>query len=96
MARDAFSSAWEFGFDLWSLSVEANTVIALRTFKIANGGSAAMAEANLMVAEKIETAIEAQARLLTGGFGASPGGASRALVRHYGKKIRSNRRRLSR
>jgi hypothetical protein len=96
MARDAFSKAWSMGLDLWCLGMETNTVIALRTLKIAGGGSAAMTEASLMVTEKIEAAVEAQTRLLTGGFGTSPSGASRALVRHYGKKVRSNRKRLSR
>lgn len=96
MARDAFSTAWAFGFDLWNLGMEANTVIALRTLKIASGGSAAMTEANLMVTEKVEAAIEAQTRLLTGGFGTSPSGASRAVMRHYGKKVRANRKRLTR
>ena len=42
------------GLQAWSLGLEASSVIALRTLKMATGGVAADAEARRMVGEKIE------------------------------------------
>lgn len=96
MSRDRFSTTWSAAFDLWQLGVEANSVIALRTFKIAKGGVSALTEANLMLTEKVAAAFEAQTALMTGRLGTSPQVVSKRLARHYGKKVRSNRKRLSR
>jgi len=49
------------------LSIEANQVIALRLMKLTLGGRAARREAKLMVAEKIDAAFKANARILAGG-----------------------------
>ena len=48
------------------LGTEANTVVALRMMKIAGGGAGAATEAQLMVSEKIQAAIEAQSQLAVG------------------------------
>jgi hypothetical protein len=45
------------GVDAWSLGVEASSVIALRTLKIAAGVVAAEVEARRLVCEKIEAGL---------------------------------------
>ena len=56
------------GFYAWSLGLEASSVIALRTLKIAIGGPAAEAETRRMVSEKIDARVTLQALALTGGL----------------------------
>lgn len=81
--------------DTWALGVEASSVIGLRTLKMAAGGAAAQAEAELMVREKIESGLALQARAMTGGLGLTAHGAAARTVAHYRRKARANRRRLS-
>jgi hypothetical protein len=82
-------------FDTWSLGLETSAVIASRTMKLAAGGEAAEREARRMVAEKIETALSLQTLALTGGLGTTPQSAARKSLAHYRRKVRANRRRLS-
>jgi hypothetical protein len=83
-------------FDAWRLALEANAVIAQRTFLIATGAAGAQAEAGLMVAEKIDAGLALQALAFTGGLGATPHQAARKALAHYRRKVRANRRRLAR
>jgi hypothetical protein len=83
------------GFNAWALGLEASTVIGLRTLKIAAGGEAGAAEAELMVREKIKAGAELQALALTGGLGFTPPRAARKTLAHYRRKVRANRRRLT-
>lgn len=82
------------GFDAWSLGAEASSVIALRILKIGSGGTAALAEAQQMVSEKIESGLALQAMALSGGLGLTAHGAARKTLSHYRRKVRANRRRL--
>lgn len=82
-------------FDAWRLGLEASAVIGLRTLKIAAGGAAGQAEAALMVGEKLDSALALQAMALGGGLGATPAAASARTLAHYRRKVRANRRRLS-
>lgn len=84
------------GLDAWSLGMESSAVIGLRLMKIAAGGPAAQAEASLMVSEKIESAMAMQVRAMTGGLGVTPADAAAHTLKHYRRKVRANRRRLSR
>ena len=89
-------AAWATaGLDAWTLGMDASAVIGLRLAKIATGDAAAAQEARLMVAEKVEAALEMQASLMTGGFGTTPLSGTQGLLRHYGRKVRANKRRLS-
>jgi hypothetical protein len=63
MARNPWFRA---GFYAWSLGLEASSVIALRTLKIAIGGPTAEAEARRMVSEKIEAGLALQTLVLIG------------------------------
>src|ERR1700674_2392931 len=60
------------GLQAWSLGLEASSVIALRTLKMATGGVAADVEARRMVSEKIEAGFAIQVLALTGGLGLTP------------------------
>lgn len=73
---------------LAQLGVEAQEVMWLRTMKRAAGGSKADREAKLMVQEKIDTAQTETLKLL---FGGSPD----AMVGNYRRKVKANRKRLS-
>ena len=89
-------AAWaSAGLDAWTLGMDASAVIGLRLAKIAIGDAAAGREAQLMVAEKVQAALEMQADLMTGRFGSTPLSGTQGLLRHYGRKVRANRRRLS-
>ena len=94
MNGKAYAGWLTAGFDLWMLGAEAASVMALRTARIAAGGTAGAAEAELMVTEKVRAAIELQTRLMTGALGTTPLGATKASVKHYRRKVAANRRRL--
>jgi hypothetical protein len=74
--------------NLFQLGAEAQQVIWLRTMKLAAGGPKADREAKLMVKEKIDTAQKEALKLMMGG---SPD----AMVGNYRRKVKANRKRLS-
>jgi hypothetical protein len=78
------------------MMMEASTVIALRTLKIAAGGAAGRAEAEQMVEEKIKAGAELATLAATGGLGTSPHSVASKTLAHYQRKVRANRRRLKR
>lgn len=82
--------------DTWSLGVEASAVMGLRVMKITQGGASGQAEAERMISEKVEAALDLQARTLTGGLGVTPASATARTLAHYRRKVKANRRRLSR
>jgi hypothetical protein len=71
------------------LAAEANEVIGLRLAKLALGGSDALDEAFMMVAEKVAAGQRAAGSLMTG---ASPD----SVVTGYREAVQANARRLSR
>jgi len=85
---------WRLAFDSWKLGMDAAAVIALRSAKLAAGGSEAAGEAQRMIAEKLTAAAEVQLALMTGALGTTPHAVSRGVIRAYGAKVRRNRRRL--
>ncbi|MBY8822835.1 hypothetical protein [Sphingomonas colocasiae] len=94
MARNP--SWMTLAIDGWMLGVESSSVIGLRMMTLARGGSTAAAEAQRMVAEKMRAAIELHALAFTGALGKTPNAAAAKSIAHYGRKVRANRRRLSR
>ena len=91
-----FRNPWlGVGISAWSLGMEASSVIGLRTMKIAAGGAAAEAEARRMVSEKVDAGFALQSLALTGGLGLTAHGAAAKILGHYRRKVRANRRRLS-
>ncbi len=70
------------------LAGEAQQVIWLRTMKLALGGAKAEREANLMVSEKISSAQVETLKLMMGG-------SLDATTKNVRRKVRANRKRLS-
>jgi len=95
MARSPAAVWFGLGFDAWRLGLEASTVIGLRTLRMAGGGAAAQAEAQLMVSEKVAASLALGAKAMTGGLGTNPVQASARTLAHYRRKVSANRRRLS-
>lgn len=85
---------FRLGWDVWSLGLEASTVMGLRTMKIARGGPAADAEARRMVSEKVDAAVALQTLALTGALGVTAPRIAGKTLAHYRRKVRANRRRL--
>lgn len=83
------------GFAMWSLGYEASTVIALRTLKIAAGGPEASAESRRMIDEKLQAGAALQALAMTGALGVTAPAAASKTLSHYRRKVRANRRRLT-
>ncbi|RYD81734.1 MAG: hypothetical protein EOP61_42675 [Sphingomonadales bacterium] len=81
------------GWDAWALGMESSAVMGLRIARIAMGGPAAGEEAQRMVAEKMQSALELQSALVTGRLGATPLAATRKTLRHYRRKVKANRQR---
>lgn len=71
------------------LALESNGVIALRCMKLLLGGEKARREAELMVSEKIEAAVQASGRLLVGASGDE-------IIRRYRRRVGANAKRLGR
>jgi hypothetical protein len=82
--------------DTFQLALEAQTVIGLRLAKIAQGDAAAWTEANLMFAEKAQAVTELQTGVFLAAVAGAPRVTPRKAVAHLRKKVRANRRRLSR
>ena len=84
------------GWDAWNLSLEASSVIGLRTLKLAAGGAAAQEETDRMIREKVEAGFSLQAKAMSGALGLTPAAIASRTLAHYRRKVRANRRRLSR
>ena len=87
---------FRLSYDAWALGAEAATVMTLRSMKIAAGGAAAEAEAHRMVSEKVEAAQTLGVMALTGALGFTAPGVVEKSIKHYRRKVKANRRRISR
>ncbi|MGB5078831.1 MAG: hypothetical protein WBO17_15230 [Sphingorhabdus sp.] len=83
-----------FGFHELQIFFDAMTVVTLRTLKIAYGGDAGRQEATLMMTEKIESAFDLTTQVASGKLGMTGEEISKNVLKHYGKKIRANKKRL--
>jgi hypothetical protein len=70
------------------LAAEAQEVMWLRAMRLAAGGHKASAEAEMMVTEKIAAATSAAGMIMRGD-------SAENVVEGYRRKVRANRRRLS-
>ena len=104
IGKDTMSNAfrvWNNWFSLSSqtamLALEAQSVIALRLTRIAAGGALAKSEATRMVTEKVQALGEAQAVAAVGSMrGRNSRHIAKKVVGVYKKRVRGNRRRLTR
>lgn len=95
MDGKAYGAWMKAGMDMWMLGAEAGSVMALRVARIATGGSAGAAEAELMVTEKVRAAIEVQTRLMTGALGVTLLEATQGTLKHYRRRVAANNKRLT-
>ena len=82
------------GWDAWMLGLDATAVVGLRLMKLAAFDAESAAETQKMVTEKVAAAMELQVLAITGALGRSPTKVIARSLRHYGPKVRANRRRL--
>lgn len=87
--------AARLGVEMARLGAEANSVIALRMAQFASGDAKAGPEMVRMVTEKAIAAGEANMRLASGAASGNLDKATRDVVKLYRRKVRANRRRLS-
>jgi hypothetical protein len=79
------------------LGFEAQQVVGLRLMRLAAGGARGQAEAQRMVTEKLAAFTEAQAAAVTTAIkGGSNHRLSKEVLGVYKKRVRGNRRRLTR
>src|SRR6202020_1122160 len=95
MGRRSYNPWLRVGLNAWALGLEASTVIGLRALRLAQGGAKAEEEARLMVTEKLTAAQELQQAGAAGTLGSSGPTIASRVLRHYRRKVRANRRRLS-
>jgi hypothetical protein len=89
------STSWfQLSWDMMQLTVEANSVIALRTMKMATGGAAANEEINLMVSEKVQAAMDAQFEMTKAAMAGRTDGPAKAVAL-YRRRVRANQKRLT-
>ncbi len=75
---------------------DAQTVIWLRSLRIAQGGAQAEIEATRMITEKVAALAEAQVAATAAALrGSKKHGVARKALGVYAKRVSSNRRRLA-
>jgi hypothetical protein len=88
---------WQAYFRLAQIGWDANAVVAMRMMRLASGGPLAQREMQRMIAEKgiaiAEAQVAAAAKMI---MGAGMAGATKSASNVYRRKVRANRRRLSR
>jgi len=88
---------WPTYLQLAQAAFDANVVVTMRLMRLASGGALAQREAQRMIAEKgfafAEAQVAAAAKIMTG---AGIAGATKSATDVYRRKVRSNRRRLTR
>jgi hypothetical protein len=95
MARPSNSTWFAISVDSWNLTVEAAWVIGMRLARMAQGGSRAEREAQLMVTEKVASVMELGMAIARGRHGSTPEAITSAAIAHYRRGVRANRDRLS-
>ena len=93
-----FNPWFAFSLNAFQMGVEAQSVMALRLLRFASGGARSEAEATRMLAENV-TAAAAEAQAVAA-LAAMSGKQSHVVagkaLNVYRKRVRANRRRLSR
>ena len=92
-----FNPWLSIGLKAWRTALEAQSVMALRMLRLAAGGARAEAEATRMVTEEILAAGEAQVTTVAAAMrGQKKHVVAGKALNVYRKRVRANRRRLSR
>jgi hypothetical protein len=83
-------------FQAARLGWEAQNVMALRLMRLAGGGTAGQSEAHLMVTEKVAALTEAHTVATTVAImGGNAPAVAKKVMGVYKKRVRGNKRRLS-
>jgi hypothetical protein len=91
-----FNPWLELSLNAVQMGMEAQSVIALRMLRLATGGARMEAEASRMVTEKVAAAAEAQVVAAVSALsGRSPNIVAGRALRVVRKRVRANKRRLS-
>jgi hypothetical protein len=77
------------------LTWEAQTLVALRLMRLAQGGALAQTEAQRMVTEKVAAMTEAQGIVAAAIMGSGSHRVARKVLGVYRKRVRGNRRRFT-
>lgn len=94
MPRTNFKPDWSrLMFDASLLWADAGAVMALRSWRVMQGGAGTPKELGQMVGEKVSAGIELAGALASGRV-QTPHAAARTALRIYGRHVRGNRRRL--
>ncbi len=96
MSRTSPQSWPELAFASWMFMGEASMVIWLRSLRLMMGGPLAAREVERMVAEKVAANLTLAPALMAGGLEQSAEQVGAAVLAHYHKPVRANRKRLSR
>ena len=91
-----FNSWMKLVFQAAQLSLEAQNVIALRLMRLAEGGTLGVAEAQLMVTDKMAAFAEAHLAAAVTVVTGNGHKASRKVLQVFSKRVRANRERLTR
>ena len=90
-------NAWiASGLQTAELALEAQRVVDLRLRRLAGGGAAGIAEAHLMVTDKMAAVTEAQLAAVMTILTGNGHNAGKKMLHVYRRRVRANRRRLSR
>ncbi len=90
-------ASWHQWLKAAQFAYEAQWVVALRMLQLAEGGPLAAAEAQRMITEKFAALAAAQtAGALALATGATPSGAATRALAPVKRRVRANRRRLTR
>ena len=91
-----FNAWFEVLFQTVQLGLEAQNVIALRMMRLAGGGPAGIAEARLMIDDKMAALGEAQLAAAATMLAGDSHNVAAKVLRVFKKRVRANRTRLSR
>jgi hypothetical protein len=84
-------------FKAMQVGIDAQNVIFLRMLRLSAGGARGQSEARRMVSEKIAASVEAQATAVSGMItGRKDTVVAGQVLRGLQKRVRANKRRLSR
>ncbi len=86
----------DLAVDLWSLTLDSVAVVWLRLGRLALLDAAALLELRRMVDEKARAPFDLSKRALCGELGTTQPQIMHGAVRHVGKAVAANRRRLAR
>jgi hypothetical protein len=91
-----FNSWFALAYKAAQLGFDAQHVITLRLMRLASGGASAQTEAKRMISEKPAALLEAQIAAATTLGGGKSNSAAKKVLDVYKKRVRTNRRRLTR